>query len=64
MVALGLIAVAAASVAFNVGVILQAADARREPAAEGLRLSLLIHRRGRGRRRDRNHRRHRPARLG
>jgi drug/metabolite transporter (DMT)-like permease len=42
-VALGLIAAAAASVAFNVGVILQAADARREPAAEGLRLSLLTH---------------------
>jgi drug/metabolite transporter (DMT)-like permease len=43
VVALGLIAAAAASVAFNVGVILQAADARREPAAEGLRLSLLTH---------------------
>ncbi len=43
MVALGLIAAAAASVAFNVGVILQAADARREPATEGLRLSLLTH---------------------
>jgi drug/metabolite transporter (DMT)-like permease len=43
LVALGLIAAAAASVAFNVGVILQAADARREPAAEGLRLSLLTH---------------------
>lgn len=43
MVALGLIAAAAASVAFNVGVILQAADARREPADEGLRLSLLTH---------------------
>lgn len=43
MVALGLIAAGAASVAFNVGVILQAADARREPAAEGLRLSLLTH---------------------
>ena len=43
MVALGLIAAALASVAFNVGVILQAADARREPAAEGLRLSLLTH---------------------
>lgn len=43
MVVLGLIAAAAASVAFNVGVILQAADARREPAAEGLRLSLLTH---------------------
>ena len=43
MVALGLIAAAAASVAFNVGIVLQAADARREPAAEGLRLSLLAH---------------------
>jgi drug/metabolite transporter (DMT)-like permease len=43
VVALGLVAAAAASVAFNVGVILQAADARREPAAEGLRLSLLAH---------------------
>lgn len=43
MVVLGLIAAAAASIAFNVGVILQAADARREPAAEGLRLSLLTH---------------------
>ncbi len=43
MLALGLIAAAAASVAFNVGVILQAADARREPAAEGLRLTLLVH---------------------
>jgi drug/metabolite transporter (DMT)-like permease len=43
VVALGLIAAAAASVAFNVGVILQAADARREPAEEGLRLTLLTH---------------------
>jgi drug/metabolite transporter (DMT)-like permease len=43
VVALGLIAAAAASVAFNVGVILQAVDARREPAAEGLRLTLLTH---------------------
>lgn len=43
MVALGLIAAAAASVAFNVGIVLQAADARREPAEEGLRLSLLAH---------------------
>lgn len=43
MVALGLIAAAAASVAFNVGVILQAGAARREPAEEGLRLSLLTH---------------------
>lgn len=43
MVALGLLAAVAASVAFNVGIVLQAADARREPAAEGLRLSLLAH---------------------
>jgi hypothetical protein len=43
VVALGLLAAAAASVAFNVGVILQAADARQEPAEEGLRLSLLAH---------------------
>ncbi len=43
MVALGLVAAAAASVAFNVGVILQAGAARREPAEEGLRLSLLTH---------------------
>lgn len=43
VVALGLIAAVAASVAFNVGIVLQAADARTEPAAEGLRLSLLTH---------------------
>jgi drug/metabolite transporter (DMT)-like permease len=43
VVALGLIAAAAASVAFNVGIVLQAADARQEPAEEGLRLSLLAH---------------------
>src|SRR2546423_621760 len=43
MVLLGLAAAAAASVAFNVGVVLQARDARREPAEEGLRLSLLAH---------------------
>lgn len=43
MVALGLIAAVVASVAFNVGIVLQAADAQREPAAEGLRLSLLAH---------------------
>lgn len=43
MVALGLLAAVAASVAFNVGIVLQAADARREPEAEGLRLSLLTH---------------------
>jgi drug/metabolite transporter (DMT)-like permease len=43
LVALGLLAAVAASVAFNVGIVLQAADARREPAEEGLRLSLLAH---------------------
>jgi drug/metabolite transporter (DMT)-like permease len=43
VVALGLILAAAASVAFNVGIVLQAADARQEPAEEGLRLSLLAH---------------------
>jgi len=43
VVALGLVAAVAASVAFNVGIVLQAADARREPADEGLRLSLLTH---------------------
>jgi len=41
MILLGLIAAAAASVAFNVGIVLQAMDARTEPAEEGLRLSLL-----------------------
>jgi drug/metabolite transporter (DMT)-like permease len=43
VVALGLLAAVAASVAFNVGIVLQAADARVEPASEGLRLSLLAH---------------------
>jgi drug/metabolite transporter (DMT)-like permease len=43
VVALGLLAAVAASVAFNVGIVLQAADARGEPASEGLRLSLLTH---------------------
>jgi drug/metabolite transporter (DMT)-like permease len=43
VVALGLIAAAAASVAFNVGIVLQAGDARHQPAEEGLRLSLLAH---------------------
>src|SRR3954447_26687242 len=43
MVLLGLAAAAAASVAFNVGIVLQALDARREPEEEGLRLSLLAH---------------------
>jgi drug/metabolite transporter (DMT)-like permease len=43
VVALGLVAAVAASVAFNVGIVLQAADARSEPAEEGLRLSLLTH---------------------
>jgi drug/metabolite transporter (DMT)-like permease len=41
MVALGLLAAIAASVSFNVGIVLQAADARREPEEAGLRLSLL-----------------------
>jgi drug/metabolite transporter (DMT)-like permease len=41
MVALGLLAAIAASVSFNVGIVLQAADARRAPEEEGLRLSLL-----------------------
>lgn len=41
--ALGLLAAVAASVAFNVGIVLQAADAREQPASEGLRLSLLAH---------------------
>jgi drug/metabolite transporter (DMT)-like permease len=41
MLALGLLAAAAASAAYNIGIVLQAADARREPPAEGLRLSLL-----------------------
>ncbi len=41
MVALGLLAAVAASVSFNVGIVLQAADARLEPEGEGLRLSLL-----------------------
>jgi drug/metabolite transporter (DMT)-like permease len=43
LLVLGLLAAAAASVAYNVGIVLQAADAQREPAAEGLRLSLLAH---------------------
>ncbi len=43
MVLLGLIVAAAASIAFNVGVVLQAVDARRAPARDGLRLSLLAH---------------------
>jgi drug/metabolite transporter (DMT)-like permease len=41
MIYLGLAAAIAASVAFNVGIVLQAEDARREPEEEGLRLSLL-----------------------
>src|SRR3954468_17882184 len=43
MVFLGIAAAVAASVAFNVGIVLQALDAREEPAEEGLRLSLLAH---------------------
>jgi drug/metabolite transporter (DMT)-like permease len=39
--ALGLVAALIASVLFNVGVALQALDARREPASKGLRLALL-----------------------
>jgi stearoyl-CoA desaturase (Delta-9 desaturase) len=38
---IGLAAAAAASVAYNVGIVLQALDAREAPAEEGLRLSLL-----------------------
>ncbi|MGB7588893.1 MAG: DMT family transporter [Solirubrobacterales bacterium] len=41
MVLLGLVAAVAASVAFNVGIVLQALDAREAPAEDGLRLSLL-----------------------
>jgi len=41
MVLLGLAAAAAASVAFNVGIVLQAQDARLAPPAQGLRLSLI-----------------------
>ena len=41
MLIIGLAAAAAASVAFNVGIVLQALDAREAPADEGLRLSLL-----------------------
>lgn len=49
MVALGLAAAAVASVAFNVGIVLQAQDARQEPLEEGLRLSLIAHLARRGR---------------
>jgi drug/metabolite transporter (DMT)-like permease len=48
MLAAGLIAAIAASVLFNVGIALQAIEARRTPRAEGLRVSLiwdLLHRR-------------------
>ena len=41
MLALGLLSGLVASVLFNVGIALQAIEARREPAEEGLRLSLL-----------------------
>ena len=41
MALLGLAAAAAASVAFNVGIVLQAQDARLAPPEEGLRLSLI-----------------------
>jgi len=43
VVALGLLAALAASVAFNVGIVLQAADARVSRTDEGLRLTLLAH---------------------
>ena len=43
MVFIGLAAAAGASVAFNVGIVLQAADARLQPQREGLTLSLLGH---------------------
>jgi drug/metabolite transporter (DMT)-like permease len=41
MLAVGLLCGLAASVLFNVGIALQAIEARREPAEEGLRLTLL-----------------------
>jgi len=41
MLALGIVAVLAASAAYNGGVVLQALDAREEPEACGLRLTLL-----------------------
>lgn len=41
MIAVGIAAVLAASAAYNAGVVLQALDAREEPQALGLRLSLL-----------------------
>jgi len=43
MTALGLLAAVGASVAFNVGIVLQAMDARLAPAQAGLRLSLIGH---------------------
>ncbi len=43
MLLLGLVSAAAASIAFNVGIVLQAEDARRAPQADGLRLSLIAH---------------------
>src|SRR5947207_7852754 len=41
MLAVGIVAVLAASAAYNGGVVLQALDAREEPGALGLRLTLL-----------------------
>src|ERR671932_790323 len=41
MLALGIVAVLAASAAYNAGVVLQALDAREEPEACGLKLALL-----------------------
>ena len=43
MLLLGLASAAAASVAFNVGIVLQAADAREAPSSQSLRLSLVAH---------------------
>jgi hypothetical protein len=42
MLAIGIVAVLAASAAYNGGVVLQALDAREEPEACGLKLALLI----------------------
>jgi drug/metabolite transporter (DMT)-like permease len=43
MLLLGLACAAAASIAFNVGIVLQAADARQAPRSQSLRLSLVAH---------------------
>jgi drug/metabolite transporter (DMT)-like permease len=42
MLAIGIVAVLAASAAYNAGVVLQALDAREEPERSGLRLELLL----------------------